>query len=420
MAKYPRYYTNSNEIDKILLKNYLNSDNICNDKTLEKIIVDKRTEIIKKHEETRSIWYSQSGKKWCTKLGTEKRLVRLNERGDLENAIIEFYLTEEKLTATVNDVFQEWLQYETTHTEHDMKTINEYEGEYKRFLAGTEFASTAIHSVTNMDIIRLLKSIVTGGEKIHRKRYASVKTIIRTLFNYARIHMEIDCIPVMNILTDIHFPDAAFKAKDNDDAKQVFKHSEIIKIKEELKDTENLLELGILLALETGVRVGELCTLKRECLKDDYLIIKYSQHKYKRDGKFHYYAGAPKKGKERIVVLNYDAKKIIQKILSMHDSEWLFPDGTDATQWRKAHCFDGAIRRVCQRLGIAERSMHKLRKTYASYILNYIGEENEQVTEKLAQMQLGHADISTTQQSYHYDIFDTDEKVKILGGIKIG
>lgn len=64
--------------------------------------------------------------------------------------------------------------------------------------------------------------------------------------------------------------------------------------------------------------------------------------------------------------------------------------------------------------------MHKLRKTYASYLLNYKGEKNEQVTEKLAQVQLGHADILTTQQSYHYDIFDTDEKVKILGSIKIG
>ena len=61
--------------------------------------------------------------------------------------------------------------------------------------------------------------------------------------------------------------------------------------------------------------------------------------------------------------------------------------------------------------------MHKLRKTYASYILS---QKEDGVTDKLAQVQLGHADILTTQQSYHYDIFDTDEKVKILGSIKIG
>ncbi|MDE7232386.1 MAG: tyrosine-type recombinase/integrase [Lachnospiraceae bacterium] len=134
-------------------------------------------------------------------------------------------------------------------------------------------------------------------------------------------------------------------------------------------------------------------------------------------GEFHYYVGTPKKGKERTVVLNSDAKKIIQKILALHDSEWLFPDGADATQWRKAHCFDGAIRRVCKRLGIAKRSMHKLRKTYASYILT---DEESEVTDKIAQGQLGHSDIQTTRNHYYYDIYDKDEKVRILGNIRIG
>ncbi|MBD5509490.1 MAG: site-specific integrase [Lachnospiraceae bacterium] len=416
MKVYPRYHKTASEIDLLILQDCLDSGIVSHDKTLENIIMNRRSEIIKNHEATRSIWQSKTTLKWCTKLGADKQLVVRKERWDLENAIVEYYLTNEKLTATVDDVFQEWLQYESTHTEHSMKTINEYEGEYKRFLAGTEFASTTIRSVTEMDIVRLLRSIVTGGEKIQRKRYAAVKTIIRTLFNFARIHMEIDCITVTNILADIHFPDAAFKEKDNDDAKQVFNHSEIKLIKEELRNTDNPLELGILLALETGLRVGELCTLRRECIKDDYLIIRYSQHKYKRDGKFYYSVGAPKKGKERTVVLNYDAKKIIQKILALHDSEWIFPDEADTTQWRKAHCFDGAIRRVCKRLGIAERSMHKLRKTYASYILT----EESKVTDKLAQGQLGHRDIQTTRNHYYYDIYDKEEKVRILGNIRIG
>lgn len=419
MTKHSHFHKTANELNQMILQEYISSGIVSHDKTLEEIIMTQREKIIKKHEENHSIWYSDTRERWCTKLGSgaEKRMLVRKERGDLENAIIEYYLTNEKLTATVNDVFQAWLQYESTHTEHSMKTINEYEGEYKRFLAGTHFATIPIHSVTEMDIVRLLRSIVTGGEKIHQKRYAAVKTIIRTLFNYARIHMEIDCLTVMNILTDTHFINDAFKKTDSDDAKQVFKHSEIKMIKEELKNTDNLLELGILLTIETGVRVGELCTLKRECVNGDCLLIKYSQHKCKQNGKFRYFVGAPKKGKEREVVLNSAAKRILQKILTLHDSEWLFPDGADATQWRKAHCFDGALRRVCRRLGIAERSMHKLRKTYASCLL---AQKEDGVTDKLVQAQLGHADISTTHHAYHYDVFDKDEKIKILGGIQIG
>lgn len=419
MRKYPCYHKTASEIDIMILKDCNDSGNISLDKTLEKNIMNRRSEIIKNHEEKHSIWYSDTRERWCTKLGsgTEKRMLVRKERRDLENAIIEFYLADERLTATVDDVFQNWIQYESEHTDHTAKTINEYEHEYKKYLAGTDFASIPIHTITEMDIVRLLRTIVTEGEKIPQKRYAAVKTVIRALFNYARIFMEIDCISVKNIMDDLRFPDAAFKKKDNDDAKQVFKHSEIKLIKEELRNTVNPLELGILLALETGLRVGELCSLKRECIQDDYLIIKYSQHKYSRDGKFYYYVGTPKKGKERTVVLNSDAKRIIQKILSMHDSVWLFPDGTDATQWRKAHCFDGAIRRVCKRLGIAPRSMHKLRKTYASCLL---AQKEDGITDKLVQAQLGHADISTTHQAYYYDVLDKDEKINILSNIQIG
>lgn len=417
MTRHPHFHKTTTELAQMILLECFNSGIVSADKTLDEIMMSRRNELIRKHEATHSIWQNKTTLKWCTKLGANKQLIVRKERGDLENAIVEYYLIDAKLTATVDDVFNDWLHYEYEHDEHSLKTINEYEGEYRRFIAGRKFASIPIHSVTEMDIVRLLRSIVTGGEKIHQKRYAAVKTIIRTLFNYARIHLEIDCITVMNILADIHFPDAAFKEKDTDDAKQVFKHSEIKLIKEELKNTDNPLELGILLALETGLRVGELCTLKRECIRDDYLIIKYSQHKYKRDGKFYYSVGAPKKGKERTVVLNSDAKKIIQKILALHDSEWLFPDEADATQWRKAHCFDGAIRRVCERLGIAKRSMHKLRKTYASYILT---DEESEVTDKIAQGQLGHSDIQTTRNHYYYDIYDKEEKVRILGNIRIG
>lgn len=419
MKVYPRYHKTVNEINLILLQNYCNSGSVCPDMTLEKIIMIQRAKIIREHEEKHSIWQNKTTMKWCTKLGAEKRLIMRKERSDLENAIIEFYLADEKLTATVNDVFQDWCQYESEHDNYSMKTINEYTNDYRRFLAQTDFASYPIHNVTERDIVRLLRAIVHDGEKIPPKRYAAVKTVIRTLFNHARIYMEIDCISVKNIMDDLRFPSTAFKDTNKDNDTQVFKHSELSRIKNALKDTDNLLELGILLTIETGVRVGELCTIKRDCITEDHLLIRYSEHKARFKDGFRYYVDAPKKGKSRNVVLNPDAKRIIKKILSLHDSEWLFPSKEDDAVWMHSYYFDKAIRAVCRRLGINERSMHKLRKTYASFILNSKDEQDNPVPEKLVQVQLGHADISTTQQSYHYDIFDTDEKVKILGSIKI-
>lgn len=101
----------------------------------------------------------------------------------------------------------------------------------------------------------------------------------------------------------------------------------------------------------------------------------------------------------------------------MHNSKWLFPDKKNLSQWMHAHQFDRAIRRVCRELQIQVRSMHKLRKTYASCI---ISQKELGVTDKLIQKQLGHSNIATTHRAYYYNIHDEDETVQILSGVKIG
>ncbi len=417
MRIYPRFNKTTNEVNHLLLLSLINCGSVCADKTLEENIMTLRAEIITKHEEHHSIWQNKTTLKWCTKLGVQKRLLMRKERSDLENAIIEFYLSDKKLTATVDNVFKDWCEYESARTEHTMKTINEYCNDYERFLAKTDFVSRPIHDVREQDIVRLMKAIVYDGEKVPHKRYKSVKTIIRTIFNHAKIHMDIECISVKNVMDDLRFPSTAFKETNTEDSKQVFKHSEIKKIKEELKDTNDILELGILLTLETGPRAGEVCTLKREHVTENCLLIRQSEHRAKFGNERRYYIGEPKKGKTRDIVLNDDAKRILKKIMSLHDSEWLFPNPEDATDWMRSYFFDKAIRKVCRRLGIPERSMHKLRKTYSSYIL---AQKDLGVTDKLVQAQLGHADISTTHQAYYYNIFDEEEQVNVLSSIRIG
>lgn len=235
--------------------------------------------------------------------------------------------------------------------------------------------------------------------------------------------MEVDCISVKNIMDDLLFPSSAFKQTNAENSTQIFKHSETQLLKEALKDTENLLELGILLALETGVRVGELCALKRDCVTEKCLLIRASEHKAKFGNEYRYYIDTPKKDKIRDIVLYDDAKAVLARILSLHDSDWLFPNKENASMWTHAHQFDRAIRRVCRNLGIPERSMHKLRKTYTSYALSQMNasrDTNKRVTDKLVQGQLGHSDIETTHRAYYYDLYDTEEKIEILSSIKIG
>ena len=60
---------------------------------------------------------------------------------------------------------------------------------------------------------------------------------------------------------------------------------------------------------------------------------------------------------------------------------------------------------ACRKVGIPERSTHKIRKTYASMLLS------SGIDEKLVTSQMGHTDISLTKEIYYYNR-DSDETKK--------
>lgn len=67
--------------------------------------------------------------------------------------------------------------------------------------------------------------------------------------------------------------------------------------------------------------------------------------------------------------------------------------------------FNYYLKKACKQVGIPSRSTHKIRKTYGSKLL-----QND-VDSAIVTKQMGHKDISTTQNYYHYDI-TTDSKRK--------
>ena len=67
-----------------------------------------------------------------------------------------------------------------------------------------------------------------------------------------------------------------------------------------------------------------------------------------------------------------------------------------------------SMKKACRELGIPERTVHKIRKTYGSNLLE------KKVGEAIVQSQLGHRQISTTHNFYHYDITDDNERIKLI------
>lgn len=410
---FPKLKKDTQSLIKELLLHFLKDDKLTIDEAREKAM-NRRKEIIEEHRQNRSIWQNQTTGKWCTKLGPDKHLVVRKNKEDLHNAIVEYYLLNATAYSTFAEVFANWITYMGTSQTHSISTKNRYQNDYDRYFASHHFVTLPIADITEQELVRFLRALVSANKSLTMKRFSNLKTIIRGTFNHAKIEMDIKCISVKNIMDDILFPVGAFSIPKTETDLQVFKKRELELMKQHLKDSTNCRELGILLAMETGLRVGELCTLQHKDICGNRLKIERSEHKAQIDGKNTYFLGLPKENKIRYVQLSQSAKDILNQLADISTSEWLFPNPNNTDEWLHSYFFDRTIRRVCKDLNIPVRSMHKLRKIYCSVLLA------QGVPEKLVQEQLGHADISTTQKAYHYNVFDTDEKENIFKDIKIG
>jgi site-specific recombinase XerD len=149
--------------------------------------------------------------------------------------------------------------------------------------------------------------------------------------------------------------------------------------------------------LNTGLRVGELCTLG---LSDAYIS--------ERKGKVIVRAG--KGGKQRVVPLNRQARRML--------SQWLLyrpPVNTDAlfvgqrSNAVSARSVQRAVGRLAQAAGLEDVTPHILRHTFAKSLIN------QGVTiEKVAAL-LGHSDLNTTRIYITPGERDLEEAVGMLG-----
>ena len=68
--------------------------------------------------------------------------------------------------------------------------------------------------------------------------------------------------------------------------------------------------------------------------------------------------------------------------------------------------FNDYLYKACDALGIERRSMHKIRKTYGTMLIDS-GADDSTVME-----QMGHADITTTRKFYYFSNKSHQEKVE--------
>ena len=169
------------------------------------------------------------------------------------------------------------------------------------------------------------------------------------------------------------------------------------------KFAERRLRVMFLVALDTGLRRGELCGLKVEDFDDAGLLLRVRPE-------------TSKTRKGRTVPISPQVGKELRRFVALRlpewRSPWMFPTETGGAL--KPSTFGYQIRRVSDRIG-ERMKIHGLRHLCATEFLRSTG--NIALTAAL----LGHASISTTAKFYeHLDVHDLQEahgKASVVSGV---
>lgn len=408
------------EINNSLLNYILNEANIPSiDDALEDYEKMANSTIIEKHKSFSNIWKGTgSDTRWKTYLPDNnkrgRKLIASTTKEDIENKILAYYKAHTSKKLAFNTLYMEWLNLKRLEVSN--ATIARYHSAYKRFYESHPINNTSIREINYLFLKEFLLSNIKEYNMDY-KQYCNFSCILRGVLQYAIDKELIDTNP----FDKFHIGKNTLRSPDNKSSKtEVF----TIEERKQLEDTiwkdfrdnrTSAIPLALLLDFYTGLRVGELVTLKWKDIDYDNNVIhvhctETSYNEILPDG--------------TIGDMIYEVKESPKSEAGFRDVE-LIPKAIEVLKtiyqfnisngWNNPYIFladnkriirrrlDSQIRKYCKRLGIQARSMHKIRKYYIS-ILKLSEVEDDEIR-RLA----GHKDITTTYNSYCFSILSKEE-----------
>lgn len=363
------------------------------------------------------VWQGKDGK-WYTHLPDDnkkekRKLVKRNSREDLEIAIIEYWEAVED-NPTLGEIFNEWNDRRQRIGKITIETKQRY-GQVWNQVCG-DIDGLHAKDVTELELSDWLEEIV-AKYNLTSKAYCNVKTLVRGTLKRA-VKRGYILFDVGKLFSNVDLSETNFKRKVIEDKFEVYDIPETETMMGYLTENQDDANLALLLLFVTGIRVSEVVALKREDIEDDCIHIRRIEVKYQDEtnpGKYIVEVVDRAKTEKglRTVVVPKEYSWLLTKIRHLHpfcQDGWVFhllrSDERITTQSVRSR-----LRRLCKKLGIIQKSPHKIRKTYGTILLD------AGMDKKLVQQQMGHTNILTTEKHYHRDRRSIERKQDLLSTI---
>jgi integrase len=365
----------------------------------------KREDYLKQHPYR--IWQNAEGI-WMTHLQDEngRRLLRKRKsREELEDLLVKHYRSLEQ-EVYIGNVFTEWMDGKLKYGEIKKQSYDRYRTDFDRFFKKADrLCQKKFKNITEEDLEFFIKT------KIHelgltRKSYSGLVTILGGVFRYGKKRGYTE-LSITSFFGDLVLPKNIFTKKYKDKATEVFMESEISMVTNYLKENPDIWNLGLLLQLQTGARIGEIAALKHEDLKETGILIRRTEIKFKNDeGHWTVTVSAVPKTDAgyREIIIPSSARWTVEQILRQNpDGEFLFMSKGKRI---RGNTFNKRLADICDKLNLQHRSSHKIRKTYGTTLLD------SSVNDSIVAEQMGHTDVSTTRKLYYYSNKSRETKLQ--------
>lgn len=400
----------ANEVIKDDLQYLVDSGMIDTSQVHDLVENMKKKELLDMHPY--KIWQNKSDGKWYTYFPDKKKgrvLKKRKKKEDLEKVIIEFWKRETK-NPTIAEVFKEWNNRrltlnkisESTH----MRNQQLFDRHYK------EMGQKHIKNLTESELQDFLEEQISAYN-LTAKAFANLKSVTKSFLVRAK-RQELISFSVDGVLSELDVTDKEFYRPEKDEKDDVFTEEEFTVFVKYLLAHQDIHNLGILMMLATGIRVGELVALKFEDFEENTVF-----RVHRTETRF-----ADENGKNHVEIKEYTKTPAGNRHVVMCDNfAWILntirelnPDGEYLFMYRGKRLSTNAIRkrqyRVCVWAGLQKKkSPHKCRKTFASILLDNGLDQNMIIT------QMGQTDIATTENFYHRDRKDISRKKEIMNSI---
>lgn len=358
--------------------------------------MNERKKFLKKHNGT--VWQGSDGK-WHTYLpdptkNNGRKEVKRVTKESLEDCIIEHYKRNEH-EITVKELFHMWVEKKVDYGEIQAQTRDKYNRDFQRYLS--EMQNRIVSYLTEEDLEDYIRTTIRE-KKLSAKAWSGFRTLLNGMFKMAR-KKGYSKINISNFMSELDLSKRAFAVVRKNPEDNIFTESEISMIIDFVSKNPTLNGYGVLIAIYTGMRAGEIVSLKHEDIFKDYIYVHRTQVRYMDNGKNVYVIKDHTKtdAGTRKVAITDKLRSILVKLRSENfDNEYLFYD-SKRDCIKTIHSLTSHLYAICRQIGIAERSMHCLRKTYATKLIN------SGIDESIIISQLGHTEIDTTKAYYYYN-----------------